>query len=58
MRLWPDAAPALSIKTAPTASRLAKAGKLPVPVIRVGGSWVVRTADLRKLLGMDEPAAS
>lgn len=56
--LWPDAARALSIRSQPTASRLAKSGKLPIEAIRVGGRYVVRTADLRKLLGLDEPAAS
>jgi hypothetical protein len=56
--LWPDAGRPLSIRSKSTANRLANEGKLPVRVIRVGHRFVVPTAELRELLGLDKPAAS
>lgn len=39
-----------------TAYKLAKAGTFPVPVLRVGGAWRVRRADL--LTALDVPDAT
>jgi hypothetical protein len=49
--LWPDAARPFDV--ARTRSfQLAHAGTFPVPVLRIGGRWMVRTADLRRQLGL------
>jgi hypothetical protein len=34
---------------------LISAGEFPVPLLRVGGRWKVRTVDLRRYLGLDQP---
>jgi hypothetical protein len=52
--LWPDVAHALRIRTRSTAYRLAHGGKLPVRLIKVGNRYLVRTAELRELVGIDE----
>ncbi|MFZ4160404.1 DNA-binding protein [Streptomyces griseoincarnatus] len=37
-----------------TAYRLARAGEFPCKVVRAGGGWRVVTADLRRVLGLDD----
>jgi len=49
--LWPTAARAYGIGRT-TAYRLAAAGGLPVPAELLGGRWIVRTAQLRRALGL------
>jgi hypothetical protein len=56
--LWPDAARALNINSRQTAYRLANTGRLPVRTIQVGPRQVVATAELRRVLGLDEPAVA
>jgi hypothetical protein len=34
------------------AYQLAESGRFPVELLRVGGRWLCRTADLRKALGL------
>ncbi|MBS2966561.1 helix-turn-helix domain-containing protein [Actinocrinis puniceicyclus] len=41
-----------------TAYQLARHGRFPVPVLRVGGSYRVPTAPLLALLGIDAPAVA
>jgi hypothetical protein len=53
--LWPTAARALNIGRT-VAYELARAGEFPVPVLRLGSSYRVRTADLWAYLGIDRPA--
>lgn len=38
-----------------TGYALLKRGEFPIPAQRVGGRWLVRTADLRRFLGVDQP---
>ena len=45
--IWPDVARALNIGSRATAYRLARGGQLPLDLIKVGGRFVVRTAELR-----------
>jgi hypothetical protein len=52
--IWPDVTRALSIGSWTTASRLARGGQLRLGLIQVSGRFVVRTAELRELLGLDE----
>jgi hypothetical protein len=52
--LWPTAARAVNIGRT-KAHELARAGEFPVPVLRLGASYRVRTADLLVFLGI-EPA--
>lgn len=49
--LWPDAARPFDVARS-RAFQLAHSGTFPVPVLRVGGRWLVRTADLRRELGL------
>lgn len=53
--LWPTAARALGIGRT-KAHQLARSGTFPVPVLRLGSSYRIRTADLWALLGI-EPAS-
>ena len=48
-----DAAKVLSISRA-HAYALAKRGELGVRVLRLGNRWVVPTAELRRVVGLDE----
>ena len=41
----------------PTAYKHSRQGTFPVPTQRVGGKVCARTADIRRALGMDDPAA-
>ncbi|MBS2966346.1 helix-turn-helix domain-containing protein [Actinocrinis puniceicyclus] len=41
-----------------TAYQLARHGRFPVPVLRVGGSYRVPTAPMLALLGIDAPAVA
>ncbi|MGH3700649.1 MAG: DNA-binding protein [Pseudonocardiaceae bacterium] len=50
--LWPTAARAVNIGRT-KAHELARAGEFPVPVLRLGASYRVRTADLLALLGIE-----
>jgi hypothetical protein len=50
--LWPDAARAWGVGRA-RALELAREGKLPFPVYRLGRSFRVPTAALRRVLGLD-----
>lgn len=52
--LWPTAARALNIGRT-VAYQLARDGQFPVPVLRLGASYRVRTADLWALLGIQPP---
>jgi len=54
--LWPTAARAFSIGRT-KAHELARAGKFPVPVLRLGNSYRVTRADLLRALGESEPQA-
>ena len=49
--LWPDAAESFRIGRS-RAYLMARQGTFPVPVLRVGGRWMVLTAELRKGLGL------
>lgn len=49
--LWPDAARPFAVAKT-RAFQLAHAGEFPVPVLRVGGRYLVRTTDLRRELGL------
>lgn len=49
--LWPTAGEAIGISRS-TAYKLARTGKFPVRVLRLGASYRVITADLRELLGI------
>lgn len=56
--LWPTAARAVNIGRT-KAHELARAGQFPVPVLRLGSSYRVRTADLLAFLGIeDQPGGS
>jgi hypothetical protein len=50
--LWPDAARAFGLGRA-RAFELARRGELPFPVYRLGRSFRVPTAALRRTLGLD-----
>ena len=50
----PEAADILTIGRS-TAYSLAQKNQFPTPVIKVGGRYVVPTAPLRQLLGVDAP---
>jgi excisionase family DNA binding protein len=50
-----DAAQPLGISRT-TAYTLAQRGDFPVPVLRIGRLYKVRTADLRRYLGLDSDA--
>lgn len=50
--LWPDAARAFGLGRA-RAFELARRGELPFVVYRLGRSWTVPTAALRRALGLD-----
>jgi hypothetical protein len=50
--LWPDAARAFGLGRA-RAFELARRGELPFPVYRLGRSFRVPTAALRRVLGLD-----
>jgi len=50
-----EAAPPLRISRT-TAYELAQRGKFPVPVLRIGRRYKVRTVDLRRYLGLDSDA--
>jgi excisionase family DNA binding protein len=52
MPVWPDAAAHLGLPRS-TAYRLAEVGRFPVEVVKVGSKLRVRTADLRRFLGLD-----
>ncbi len=49
--LFPDAARPYGVSR-PKAYALAQRGEFPFRVFRVGRNWMVRTADLRKALGL------
>jgi hypothetical protein len=49
--LWPTAAHPFHVRRS-RAFQLAHRGEFPVEVLRVGGRWLVRTADLRRQLGL------
>jgi hypothetical protein len=49
--LWPDAALPFHVARS-RAFQLAHRDEFPVPVLKVGGRWLVRTADLRRQLGL------
>jgi hypothetical protein len=53
--LWPDGAEAIGVGRS-SAYAMAAAGTFPVEVLRIGGLWKVRTADLRRYLRLDEPS--
>jgi hypothetical protein len=63
VRLWPTAAGVFQISRA-TAYTLAARGEFPTPTFKLGAAWLVRTADLRRALGLpvsphvEEPQAS
>jgi hypothetical protein len=50
--LWPTAARAVNIGRT-KAHELARTGAFPVPVLRLGSSYRVRTADLLAYLGIE-----
>jgi hypothetical protein len=50
--LWPDAAQAFGLGRA-RAFELGRRGELPFPVYRLGRSWRVPTAALRRALHLD-----
>jgi hypothetical protein len=50
--LWPDAGQAFGLGRART-FELARRGELPFPVYRLGRSWRVPTAALRRALQLD-----
>ncbi|MCX7542163.1 helix-turn-helix domain-containing protein [Corynebacterium sp. P5848] len=50
----PEAADILTIGRS-TAYALAQKNQFPTPVIKIGGRYVVPTAPLRQLLGVDAP---
>jgi excisionase family DNA binding protein len=50
--LWPDAGQALGVGRAKV-FELARSGQLPFPVYRLGRSWRVPTAALRRALHLD-----
>ena len=50
--LWPDAGQAFGLGRART-FELARRGELPVPTFRLGRSWRVPTAALRRALQLD-----
>jgi predicted DNA-binding transcriptional regulator AlpA len=50
-----DAAPLFTIGRT-TAYELAKRGEFPVPILKIGKRYKVRTADLRRYLGLDSDA--
>jgi len=49
--LWPDAAAPFRIARS-RAYQLANRGEFPVEVLRIGGQWMCRTADVRRALGL------
>jgi hypothetical protein len=49
--LWPTAAKPFDIARS-RSYLLAENDRFPVEVLRVGGRWLVRTADLRRQLGL------
>jgi len=51
VRLWPTAAKAFNLGRS-TAYAMAANGTFPVKALRVGGRWFVRTAELRRALGL------
>jgi hypothetical protein len=55
--LWPDASEPFHIKRA-RAYLMANNGTFPVRTLKVGGRWFVRTADIRRELGLDKSRAS
>jgi hypothetical protein len=55
--LWPDAAEAIGVGRS-SAYAMAGNGTFPVEVLRIGGLWKVRTADLRRYLRLDVADAS
>jgi hypothetical protein len=59
--LWDEREPCagrlLRLRTRHHAYHLAREGKLPVETIQVGARLYVRTADLRRVLGLPEPEA-
>jgi hypothetical protein len=55
--LWPDAAEALRIGRSSAYAQAAD-GTFPVEVLRIGGLLKVRTADLRRYLGLDLSAGA
>lgn len=50
--LWPTAGRAVNVGRTKT-FQLAKDGQFPVPVLRLGSSYRVRTADLLEFLGIE-----
>ena len=54
VRLWPTAARALGIGRT-LAFDLAKRGEFPVRLLKIGNQYRVPTAELRRVLGIDEP---
>ena len=55
--LWPTAARAVNIGRT-VAYELARTGEFPVPVLRLGASYRVRTADLLAYLGIEPTGAA
>jgi hypothetical protein len=55
--LWPTAAKALGIGRT-KAHQLVRTGEFPVPVLRLGHTYRVRTADLWALLGIKPAGGS
>jgi hypothetical protein len=49
--LWPDAARPFGAGRS-RAYQLANRGEFPVEVLRIGGQWMCRTADVRRELGL------
>jgi hypothetical protein len=49
--LWPTAARPFGIARS-RAYQLANREEFPVEVLRIGGQWMVRTADVRRELGL------
>lgn len=49
--LWPDAARTFCVARS-RAYQLAGRDEFPVPVLRIGSRWMVRTADIRRELGL------
>ncbi len=55
--VWPTGARALGIGRT-KAHQLVRAGEFPVPVLRLGGMYRIRTADLLALLGIEAASSS
>lgn len=53
VKVWPTVGQIYGLGKSTTYD-LARRGDLPVPVFRVGGSYRVRSSDLRRHLGLDE----